>query len=173
MRSTQTGNGCGLTLRCAVVGGRALVRGAAFLSEMARFETEILSTRHNFRVLEGLPSEWIQPVHNRTGLRELILDMDSSESPGHGEQERHAYNEHFGCECYHSLFCFNRFAGVEAAKLRPGNAHSADGQREVLEPIVARYERWKIAGYFRADAAFAKPEVHEFLEREGFRCLSA
>jgi hypothetical protein len=38
----------------------------------------------------------------------------------------------------------------------------------VLEPIVARYERAGVRRYFRADAAFASPEVYEYLEEHGF-----
>ncbi len=52
--------------------------------------------------------------------------------------------------------------------LRPGNVHSAQGWREVLEPIVARYERSGVRLYFRADAAFASPEVYKYLEEHGF-----
>ena len=48
--------------------------------------------------------------------------------------------------------------------LRPGNVHSAHNWREVLDPIVARYGRTGGRRYFRADAAFAKPEVYEYLE---------
>ena len=36
--------------------------------------------------------------------------------------------------------------------------------KEVLDPIVARYGRTGVRRYFRADAAFAKPEVYEYLE---------
>jgi hypothetical protein len=39
--------------------------------------------------------------------------MDSSESPLYGEQEGAAYNGHFGCMCYHPLFCFNQFGDCE------------------------------------------------------------
>jgi len=52
--------------------------------------------------------------------------------------------------------------------LRPGNVHSADDWRIVLEPVVARYRERKLRRYFRADAAFAKPEIYEFLEAEGY-----
>ena len=52
-----------------------------------------------------------------------------------------AYNGHFGCTCYHPLFCFNQFGDCEGFMLRPGNVHSADRWKELLEPIVARYER--------------------------------
>ena len=47
--------------------------------------------------------------------------------------------------------------------------HSADGWKQVLDPVVARYRDKPLRRYFRADAAFAKPEVYEFLEAEGFR----
>ena len=65
--------------------------------------------------------------------------MDSSESPTYGEQEGTAYNGHFGCTCYNSLFVFNQFGDVERCALRPGNVHSADDWRAVLEPVIARY----------------------------------
>ena len=61
---------------------------------------------------------------------------------------------------------FNQFGDLERCALRPGNVHSADGWEGVLEPVVARY-RGKVSRlYFRADAAFANPEVYEFLEAE-------
>jgi hypothetical protein len=34
---------------------------------------------------------------------------------------------------------FNQLGDVERCALRPGNVHSADGWRVVLEPVVARY----------------------------------
>ncbi len=53
--------------------------------------------------------------------------------------------------------------------MRPGNVHSAEGWRDVLEPAVARYRGKLRRRYFRADAAFASPEVYSFLEAESFR----
>src|SRR5271169_4013149 len=93
-------------------------------------------------------------------------DPDSSESPTYGEQEGSAYNGHFGCTCYHPLFVFNQLGDVERCALRSGNVHSADGWRAVLEPVVARYRGTLKRLYFRGDAAFANPEIYEFLERE-------
>ena len=74
----------------------------------------------------------------RTAHRRIILDMDRSENSVHGEQEKAAYNGHFGCVCYHPIFVFNQFGDYEEAKLRPGNVHSAHDWKEVLESIVAR-----------------------------------
>jgi hypothetical protein len=51
--------------------------------------------------------------------------------------------------------------------LRPGNVHSSHNWREVLEPIVIRYKRAGVRLYFRGDAAFASPEVYEYLEEQG------
>jgi hypothetical protein len=107
----------------------------------------------------------------RTKHRRVILDMDSSESPVCGDQEGTAYNSHFGSVCHHPLFVFNQFGDCEGAMLRPGNVHSAHSWRAVLEPIAARYERTGVRRYFRADAAFARPEVYEYLEEH--RCLYA
>jgi hypothetical protein len=50
--------------------------------------------------------------------------------------------------------------------LRAGNGHSADGWDDVLKAVVARYQGKVSRIYFRADAAFAMPEVYEFLEAE-------
>ena len=52
--------------------------------------------------------------------------------------------------------------------MRPGNAHSAEDWRILLGPVVTRYRERKLRRYFRADAAFAKPEIYEFLEAEGY-----
>ena len=151
-----------------VVGGRAKKRPAASSSQMSRFETEMLTSDENLQALSDLNGKWIDQVHARTGLKEVILDMDSSESPTHGQQEDSAWNGYFACTCYHPLFCFNQFGDLERAMLRPGYVHSADRWREVLEPVVARYRGLGIELYFRADAAFAEPGVYEYLEPEGF-----
>jgi Transposase DDE domain group 1 len=63
--------------------------------------------------------------------------------------------------------CSNQFGDVERCALRSGNVHSADGWRAVLEPVIARYRGIVKRQYFRGDAAFAKPEMYEFLEAVG------
>ena len=152
-----------------IVGGKAIERGGASTSQMGRFETELLATDDNLAALADLPGVWIDRVHERKPPTVIVLDMDSSVSPTHGDQEGTAYNGHFGCTCYHPLFVFNQFGDLERCALRPGNVHSADDWRDVLEPVVMRYRARWLRRYFRADAAFAMPEVYEFLEAESFR----
>jgi Transposase DDE domain group 1 len=110
----------------------------------------------------------ILTVHQRRPPKMIALDMDSSESPTYGAQEGSAYNGHFGCTCYHPLFVFNQLSDLERCALRSGNAHSAVGWRDVLEPVVVRYRGNVRRRYFRGDAAFANPEIYEFLEAEGY-----
>jgi len=151
-----------------IVGGNAVERGGASTSQMGRFETELLATNDNLAALAELSGIWIDRVHDRNPPNLIVLDMDSSVSPTHGEQQGTAYNGHFGCTCYHPLFVFNQFGDLERCTLRPGNVHSAHEWRDVLEPVVARYRDRKLRRYFRGDAAFAAPDIYEFLEAEGF-----
>jgi len=153
----------------AIVGRDGLERDAASSSEMGRFETEWLASDANLTALADLCGAWIDRVHDRKPPDGIILDMDSSVSPTYGAQEGTAYNGHFACTCYHPLFLFNQLGDLERSLLRPGNAHSAEDWRLVLEPVIARYRERGIDLYFRADAAFAKPELYELLEAEGIR----
>ena len=94
--------------------------------------------------------------------------MDSSVGPTHGAQEGAAWNGHFGCARYHPPFVFNQFGHLERCTLRPGNVHSADGWKPVLEPVIARYADCHLMRFFRADAAFAIPGFCEILAAEGY-----
>jgi len=151
-----------------IVGERAKDRFAASTSEMSRFETEILATDENLNNLTDLCGQWVDQVDDRIPMKQLILDMDSSVSPTHGQQEGSSYNGHFGRTCFHPLFCFNQYGDLERSMLRSGNVHSADDWRSVLEPVVNRYRKKPVERYFRGDAAFANPAIYEFLEEERF-----
>jgi len=151
-----------------IVGGHAVTKHAASTSQMGRFETEVLATEENLAALADLSGQWIDRVHDRRPPKMIILDMDSSVSPTHGDQEGTAYNGHFGCTCYHPLFLFNQFGDLERCSLRSGNVHSADDWEGVLKPVVVRYKGRKVRLYFRGDAAFASPEIYDYLEAEGF-----
>src|ERR1039457_3334533 len=118
-----------------VLGGRATEHAAASTSQMSRFETEVLTQPRNLAALANTSGEWIDQLRERRRLREVVLDMDSSVSETYGEQEGTAYNGHFGCTCYHPLFCFNQFGDVERTMLREGNVHSAKDWLEVYEVL--------------------------------------
>src|SRR5271155_722552 len=104
--------------------------------------------RKESSALADLSGQWIDKVHSRRPPRGVILDMDSSVSPTHGEQEMSVWNGHYECTC---------FGDLERCALRPGNVHSADGWEGVLKPMLARYRGTVSRVYFRADAGFANP----------------
>jgi len=93
-----------------VVGWQGEERKAASTSEMGRFETEFLTQEDNLKGLARINTQWMERAMAHTLHRRVILDMDSSESPVHGQQEGAAYN-----------------------------GHSADDWEEVLKPVVDRY----------------------------------
>jgi hypothetical protein len=153
----------------AMVGGCAKDNKAASTSEMARFETETLSTEENLKFLMDLPGRWIDQAHQHRKFAKLILDMDSSVSETYGHQEGTAYNGHFACTCYHPLFLFNQFGDLERVMLRRGNRASANYWRRVLLPVIDRYRNLDIPKFFRGDSAFAGPRLLRLLEQENFR----
>jgi Transposase DDE domain group 1 len=73
-----------------IVGGKAAQGCAASPSQMGRFETQWLAAPENFSALADLSGQWIDLVHGRRPPRGIVLDMDSSVSPTHGEQEMSA-----------------------------------------------------------------------------------
>jgi len=144
-------------------------RGAALTSRLQTFETEMLAEEENFAGLARLNRELIGKAEALDSPYRTVLDMDSTEIPVYGDQEQSAYNGHFESTCYHPLLIFNGEGDCLAAKLRPGNVHSAEAWEEVLLPEVERQQELGKEVVFRADAAFAKPEIYEALEERGVK----
>jgi hypothetical protein len=139
-------------------------RGAALTSRLQSFEAEMLAGEENFAGLRRINRELIGRAEALDSPQRVVLDMDSTEIPVYGQQENSAYNGHFESTCYHPLLLFNREGACLGAKLRPGNVHSADGWEEVLLPEIEWQQKQGRQVVFRADAGFAKPEIHEALE---------
>ena len=117
-----------------IVGGKAASGAAASPSQMGRFETRWLTGERNHAALADFSGQWIDRVHARRPPRGVDLDMDSSVSPTHGDQEMSVCNGHYACTCYHPLFVFNQFGDLERCALRPNLTRPA-------ERVVAFYNR--------------------------------
>ena len=143
---------------------KVLERGAALTSRLQSFETELLTQAENLAGLAALNRELVAKGEAIDSRRRVVLDMDSTEIPVYGRQEQSAYNGHFESTCYHPLLLFNGEGDCLAAKLRPGNVHSAEGWEELLLPEIDRQQAQGKEVAFRGDAAFAKPELYEALE---------
>ena len=69
-----------------IVGWQGSERKGASTSEMGRFETEFLTQEDNLKGLARINTQWVERAMAHV-TRRVILDMDSSESPVHGQQE--------------------------------------------------------------------------------------
>ena len=144
-------------------------RGAALTSRLQSFETELLTHEENLAGLAAISRELIGKAETMESPKRVVLDMDSTEIAVYGRQENSAYNGHFESTCYHPLLLFNREGDCLAAKLRPGNVPSADDWEELLLAEIERQQKQGKEVVFRADAAFAKPEIYEALEERGVK----
>ncbi len=135
-------------------------------SRLSRLENEVLGTQAGLQALDDSLMRSNDVLMRRKKKQRLIVDVDSTEDPAYGKQEKVAFNGHFGKKCFHPLFAFTSDGDCLAAKLRPGNVHSADGVLDLLDPILKRYRSRFILFWLRVDAAFANPEVYEYCEGE-------
>ncbi|MGD0201736.1 MAG: IS1380 family transposase [Bryobacteraceae bacterium] len=123
----------------------------------------------------------VRELDERLGLGDLIVEHLTDSRRGKNTQlplanllRQPAYSRMAGYEDvndadYHPLLLFKREGDCVAAKLRPGNVHSADDWEELLLPEIERQQKLGKEVVFRADAAFAKPEIYERLETRGVK----
>ncbi len=135
-------------------------------SALSRFENNVLATPQGLKALEKAISRSADTLLRRRNKRRLIMDVDSTKDPVHGKQEGAAFNGYFDQVCYHPLFCLTNKGDFLRARLRPGNAHSADGVLDLISPLVERYRSWFEQFWLRGDAAFAGPDLYEFCEKK-------
>jgi hypothetical protein len=85
-----------------------------------------------------------------------------------GHQEGSAYNGHYHCRCFHPLVATSAETGdLLEARLRPGNAHTAQGSLEFILPLLERVERlYSVTVSLRCDAGFPDPKLLEGLEND-------
>ena len=129
-------------------------RGAALTSRLQSFETGMLAGDENLIGLMAVNRELVAQAEGCGESERVVLDMDSTESPVHGQQEGSAYNGHFESVCYHPLLLFNQHGDCLAAKLRPGNVSSAEDWDELLLPELERQQAEGKQVTFRADCRF-------------------
>jgi len=98
----------------------------------------------------------------------IILDLDATDDPLHGEQEDRFFHGYYKCYCYLPLYIF---CGdhLLCACLRPSNIDASAGSREELSRIVGQIrERWpEVQIIIRGDSGFAREEIMGWCEGNG------
>ena len=107
----------------------------------------------------------------KSGRRRIVLDLDSTDDPTHGQQEFSFYHGYFRRHIYHPLLVLDAETGdLIAAVLRAGNRGAAARAVSVLRRIVKILRCWvgeKLEIEIRGDSGFATPELYEYCESEG------
>jgi Transposase DDE domain group 1 len=99
---------------------------------------------------------------------EIVLDLDATDDPVHGEQEGRFFHGYYGGYCYLPLYVFCG-RHLLAAKLRPANIDGSAGAREEVERIVDQIRaRWpEVRIVLRADSGFAREALMAWCEAHG------
>ena len=100
----------------------------------------------------------------------VLLDLDATDDPTHGDQEGSCYHGYYEQHIYHPLLVFDGHSGhLIGALLRAGNTHASNSAVALLKRIIGGLrEKWPaVAIEIRADAGFAVPALYEYCEKEG------
>ena len=115
--------------------------------------------------------------HKGKSPKRIILDLDATDDPTHGQQEFEFYHGFYETHCYLPLLVFASADGAPmellAAVLRPGNVHAGKGSESILRR-VAPILKQAFPGaeiLVRADAGFALPKMYAMCEELGLSYL--
>ena len=152
--------------------GSSLPDGLASQPTLSRL-TASLSSEHNRSVLRSslleTASRRILAMRGGRRPRYLTIDVDSIPIEVHGHQPGSEYNAHYHGRIYHPLVALCSQTGdILAAKLRPGNVHTADGGLDFILPLIDEVEKklCQVASV-RIDAGFPEDELMSALEERG------
>ncbi len=131
---------------------------------LSRFENAVslrhaieLQHDHERRYVASLPAD----------LEVLVLDIDGTDDPTHGQQELSFYNSYYDTTMFAPLLVFDQDGRLASARLRGGNKHGAQFAAPLLERLI-RAVRTRFADlpiFIRADSAFATALVINRLDR--------
>jgi hypothetical protein len=153
---------------CAPVAGKSTLNRL----ELSRLEaTRYHKISHNPIAIKRLLVDLFVEAHEGAP-REIILDLDATDDPVHGEQEGRFFHGYYDCYCYLPLYVFCG-RHLLAAKLRPASMDAAAGAVEEVTRIVAQMRRrWpRVRILLRADSGFAREELMAWCEANGVHFL--
>jgi len=149
---------------CAPLAGKSTLNRL----ELSRLQaTRYHKISHNPIAIKRLFVEQFLEAHERApGM--MVLDLDATDDPVHGEQEGRFFHGYYDCYCYLPLYVFCGHH-LLAAKLRPASVDAAAGAVEEVARIVKQIRRsWPhVRIVLRADSGFARDELMAWSEANG------
>ena len=135
------------------------------LHEVASAQNQRLKVLNDY-----LPELFVRTRRERPAC--VILDLDASDDPAHGQQVLSFFHGYYDQNQYFPLYVFDGTTGFPlAAWLRPGTVHASCGAVDILKGVVDFLRRaWpNLTIQVRGDGGFAMPELYEFCEAEGLQ----
>jgi hypothetical protein len=132
---------------------------------LSRFENQATSQSCYRLGLALLESYFVR--HPSRPRRRIILDLDPSDDPTHGQQELTFFNAFYDEHCYLPLFVFDQDGDLLTALLQPGKPKGAKTAVAVLKRLIKRLRRqWPgVRILVRADSSFAAPPMYRMCDR--------
>lgn len=133
---------------------------------LSRLENAI-SARTCYRLAQTLGERYLAERERDGAPDHILLDLDGTDDPTHGEQEGRAFHGYYDQYMYHPLLVFDGTTNqLITAVLRPGTVHASHGVVAVLKRIVtAIRQRWpEVSLELRADSGFAIPSLYDYCE---------
>src|SRR3984885_6406500 len=149
---------------CAPLAGKSTLNRL----ELSRAEaTRYHKISHDPAAIETLFVDVFLDAHNKAP-KQIILDLDATDDPLHGNQEGKFFHGYYDCYCYLPLYIFCG-RHLLAAKLRPANIDGAAGSIEEVARVVAHIRRrWlRVHIVLRADSGFAREDLMAWCEANG------
>jgi hypothetical protein len=149
---------------CAPVAGKSTLNRL----ELSKLEpTRYHKISHNPVAIKKLLVELFLEAHERAP-QQIILDLDATDDPLHGEQEGRFFHGYYDCYCYLPLYVFCG-RHLLAAKLRRANIDGAAGSVQELARIIAQIRRrWpRVRILLRADSGFTREHLMAWCEANG------
>jgi predicted secreted protein len=131
------------------------------------------SARDLMRLNDALLEQFLRLCGEQVRKRgEILLDIDSTDDPTHGQQQLSFFNGAYDQHMYHPMLIFERHTGcLLATRLRPGNASSHARIVPMLLRLVPRLQAAfpGVQIKLRGDAGFALPLLYVFCEFFGIQ----
>jgi hypothetical protein len=119
---------------------------------------------YSAKAIDALLVDLFLEAH-RQAPREIVLDLDATDTPLHGRQEARFFHGYYGHYCYLPLYVF---CGdhLLCARLRPSNIDASAGSLEEVQRIVRQIRaRWpKTRMILRADSGFCREQLLAWCE---------
>jgi hypothetical protein len=136
--------------------------GEALASQptLSRFENEA-TARSCYRLARALVESYFVR-HPRRPAQRIVLDLDTTCDPTHGQQEFGFFNAFYDEHCYLPLLVFDQDGDLLTALLQPGKPQGAKVAVAVLKRIIRRLrQQWPgVRILVRADSGFASPVMY-------------